>query len=179
MVSHCHAQVCGQVLSNTTNPCSLDKILGMRNSGSAASIMAMFVSDAYIIYQPTILNSGFFSPCRALKGKKHEGLWNRITHYSKHEKRLDSGIHTHACTLPPTHTHNHKYQWVLCFFVLFNNHKPYCNVYHLQTGRKPSGLCGAALYISALSHGYRFSKSDIVGPVYLKECLLFCFCNCG
>ncbi|KAG2666104.1 hypothetical protein I3760_15G040000 [Carya illinoinensis] len=32
----------------------------------------------------------------------------------------------------------------------------------IQTGRKPSGLCGAALYISALSHGYRFSKSDIV-----------------
>ncbi|KAB1221945.1 Transcription factor IIIB 90 kDa subunit [Morella rubra] len=35
----------------------------------------------------------------------------------------------------------------------------------IQTGRKPSGLCGAALYISALSHGYRFSKSDIVGKI--------------
>ncbi|XP_042960702.1 transcription factor IIIB 60 kDa subunit-like isoform X5 [Carya illinoinensis] len=56
---------------------------------------------------------------RFAERKKHEGLWNCITHYSKHEKRLDSG-------------------------------------------RKPSGLCGAALYISALSHGYRFSKSDIV-----------------
>ena len=41
------------------------------------------------------------------------------------------------------------------------------NLYHLQTGRKPSGLCGAALYISALSHGYSFSKTDIVSPTYL------------
>ncbi|XP_030971818.1 transcription factor IIIB 90 kDa subunit-like isoform X2 [Quercus lobata] len=32
----------------------------------------------------------------------------------------------------------------------------------MQTGRKPSGLCGAALYISALSHGYSFSKTDII-----------------
>lgn len=34
--------------------------------------------------------------------------------------------------------------------------------FSLQTGRKPSGLCGAALYISALTHGLKFSKSDIV-----------------
>lgn len=32
----------------------------------------------------------------------------------------------------------------------------------LQTGRKPSGLCGAALYISALSHGLECFKTDIV-----------------
>ncbi|MFQ6650800.1 hypothetical protein Gotur_022381, partial [Gossypium turneri] len=32
----------------------------------------------------------------------------------------------------------------------------------MQTGRKPSGLCGAALYISALSHGLKFPKSEIV-----------------
>jgi transcription factor IIIB subunit 2 len=32
----------------------------------------------------------------------------------------------------------------------------------LQTGRKPSGLCGAALYIAALSHGYNYTKSNIV-----------------
>ncbi|KAE8733708.1 Cyclin/Brf1-like TBP-binding protein, putative isoform 2 [Hibiscus syriacus] len=31
----------------------------------------------------------------------------------------------------------------------------------MQTGRKPSGLCGAALYISALSHGLKVSKSKI------------------
>ncbi|MBA0728412.1 hypothetical protein Golax_001313, partial [Gossypium laxum] len=30
----------------------------------------------------------------------------------------------------------------------------------MQTGRKPSGLCGAALYISALSHGLKFPKSE-------------------
>ena len=32
----------------------------------------------------------------------------------------------------------------------------------MQTGRKPSGLCGAALYIAALSHGYNYTKADIV-----------------
>ncbi|XP_038725437.1 transcription factor IIIB 60 kDa subunit isoform X2 [Tripterygium wilfordii] len=32
----------------------------------------------------------------------------------------------------------------------------------ITTGRKPSGLCGAALYISALSHGIKCLKSDII-----------------
>lgn len=31
-----------------------------------------------------------------------------------------------------------------------------------QTGRKPSGLWGAAVYVSALAHGLKCSKSDIV-----------------
>ena len=34
----------------------------------------------------------------------------------------------------------------------------------MQTGRKPSGLCGAALYIATLSHGYNYTKADIVSP---------------
>ncbi|KAJ4977818.1 hypothetical protein NE237_008598 [Protea cynaroides] len=42
----------------------------------------------------------------------------------------------------------------------------------MQTGRKPSGLCGAALYISALSHGLRYSKSDIVSVVHICEATL-------
>ncbi|XP_058087602.1 transcription factor IIIB 60 kDa subunit isoform X2 [Magnolia sinica] len=42
----------------------------------------------------------------------------------------------------------------------------------LQTGRKPSGLCGAALYISALSHGLKYSKSDIVSVVHICEATL-------
>ncbi|KAA8515245.1 hypothetical protein F0562_018525 [Nyssa sinensis] len=42
----------------------------------------------------------------------------------------------------------------------------------MQTGRKPSGLCGAALYISALSHGFRYSKSDIVKVVHICEATL-------
>ena len=33
-----------------------------------------------------------------------------------------------------------------------------------QTRRKPSGVCGAALYIAALSHGYDYTKADIVSP---------------
>ncbi|PHU29118.1 hypothetical protein BC332_01211 [Capsicum chinense] len=32
----------------------------------------------------------------------------------------------------------------------------------MQTGRKPSGVCGAALYIAALSHGLSCSKSEII-----------------
>ncbi|XP_050287007.1 uncharacterized protein LOC126725978 isoform X3 [Quercus robur] len=42
----------------------------------------------------------------------------------------------------------------------------------MQTGRKPSGLCGAALYISALSYGYSFSKTDIVKIVHICEMTL-------
>ncbi|XP_034694674.1 transcription factor IIIB 90 kDa subunit isoform X2 [Vitis riparia] len=42
----------------------------------------------------------------------------------------------------------------------------------LQTGRKPSGLCGAALYISALSYGLKCSKTDIVKIVHICEATL-------
>ncbi|KAK3017956.1 hypothetical protein RJ639_002989 [Escallonia herrerae] len=41
-----------------------------------------------------------------------------------------------------------------------------------HTGRKPSGLCGAALYISALSHGHKYSKSDVVRIVHICEATL-------
>uniref|UniRef100_M8C9Y8 Transcription factor IIIB 90 kDa subunit n=1 Tax=Aegilops tauschii TaxID=37682 RepID=M8C9Y8_AEGTA len=42
-----------------------------------------------------------------------------------------------------------------------------------QTGRKPSGLCGAALYIAALSHGYMYTKADIAAVVHVCEATLF------
>ncbi|XP_057984237.1 transcription factor IIIB 60 kDa subunit-like [Malania oleifera] len=42
----------------------------------------------------------------------------------------------------------------------------------MQTGRKPSGLCGAALYISALSHGLNCSKLDIIKIVHVCEATL-------
>ncbi|KAL8510929.1 hypothetical protein ACS0TY_017659 [Phlomoides rotata] len=42
----------------------------------------------------------------------------------------------------------------------------------MQTGRKPSGLCGAALYISSLSHGLKCSKSDIIKVVHVCEATL-------
>ncbi|CAO2837433.1 unnamed protein product [Amaranthus hypochondriacus] len=42
----------------------------------------------------------------------------------------------------------------------------------MQTGRKPSGLCGAALYISALSYGFKFSKTEIVKIVHVCEATL-------
>ncbi|KAK3150194.1 hypothetical protein QOZ80_3AG0230040 [Eleusine coracana subsp. coracana] len=42
----------------------------------------------------------------------------------------------------------------------------------MQTGRKPSGLCGAALYIAALSHGLNYTKADIVSVVHVCEATL-------
>ncbi|XP_014491340.1 transcription factor IIIB 60 kDa subunit isoform X3 [Vigna radiata var. radiata] len=39
----------------------------------------------------------------------------------------------------------------------------------MQTGRKPSGLCGAALYISAFAHGIKCSKPDILRIVHVCE----------
>ncbi|CAI9112832.1 OLC1v1013326C1 [Oldenlandia corymbosa var. corymbosa] len=42
----------------------------------------------------------------------------------------------------------------------------------MHTGRKPSGICGAALFISALSHGYRYSKSEIIKIVHICEATL-------
>lgn len=40
-------------------------------------------------------------------------------------------------------------------------------MFEKQTGRKPSGLCGAALYMSALANGFKCSKSDIVSFHFL------------
>ncbi|XP_008660628.1 transcription factor IIIB 90 kDa subunit [Zea mays] len=42
----------------------------------------------------------------------------------------------------------------------------------MQTRRKPSGLCGAALYIAALSHGCNYTKADIVSVVHVCEATL-------
>ncbi|XP_061355742.1 uncharacterized protein LOC133300235 isoform X2 [Gastrolobium bilobum] len=42
----------------------------------------------------------------------------------------------------------------------------------MQTGRKPSGLCGAAIYMSALAHGFKCSKSDILRIVHVCEATL-------
>ncbi|KAH0767796.1 hypothetical protein KY285_003667 [Solanum tuberosum] len=42
----------------------------------------------------------------------------------------------------------------------------------MQTGRKPSGVCGAALYIAALSHGLNRSKSEIIKVVHICEATL-------
>ncbi|XP_010486502.1 PREDICTED: transcription factor IIIB 60 kDa subunit-like isoform X2 [Camelina sativa] len=42
----------------------------------------------------------------------------------------------------------------------------------MQTGLKPSGICGAAPYTAALSHGIKCSKSDIVNIVHICEATL-------
>ncbi|KAL3819604.1 hypothetical protein ACJIZ3_005509 [Penstemon smallii] len=42
----------------------------------------------------------------------------------------------------------------------------------MQTGRKPSGLCGAALYVSSLAHGHNCSKNEIMRVVHICEATL-------
>ncbi|KAK7336312.1 hypothetical protein VNO77_16849 [Canavalia gladiata] len=42
----------------------------------------------------------------------------------------------------------------------------------MQTGRKPSGLCGAALYIAAFAHGFKCSKPDILRIIHVCEATL-------
>ncbi|WJX29651.1 hypothetical protein P8452_18267 [Trifolium repens] len=42
----------------------------------------------------------------------------------------------------------------------------------MQTGRKPGGICGAALYMAALAHGFTCSKSDILRIVHVCEATL-------
>ncbi|KAG1655086.1 hypothetical protein FOA52_004226 [Chlamydomonas sp. UWO 241] len=37
----------------------------------------------------------------------------------------------------------------------------------MQTGRKPSGICGAALFIAAHIHGFERTKQDIIGVVHI------------
>ncbi|KAF3615183.1 putative dnaJ -like protein subfamily C member 17-like isoform X1 [Capsicum annuum] len=48
-----------------------------------------------------------------------------------------------------------------------------------EAGRKPSGLCGAALYIASLSHGLSCSKSEIlVFKYYLQKKRTTCSWSC-
>ncbi|KAL9675781.1 hypothetical protein QQ045_003987 [Rhodiola kirilowii] len=42
----------------------------------------------------------------------------------------------------------------------------------IQTGRKPSGICGAALYIASLSNGIRFTKSEVMTVVHVCDATL-------
>eukprot|EP00250_Pteridium_aquilinum_P019302 c24385_g2_i1 orf=141-2372(+) len=42
----------------------------------------------------------------------------------------------------------------------------------IQTGRRPSGICGAALFISAHIHGFECTKTDVVSVVHICESTL-------
>lgn len=42
----------------------------------------------------------------------------------------------------------------------------------MQTGRRPSGVCGAALWVAALLHGYERTKRDVVAVVHVGEATL-------
>jgi transcription factor IIIB subunit 2 len=38
----------------------------------------------------------------------------------------------------------------------------------MQTGRRPSGICGAALFIAAHIHGFQKSKLDVISVVHVR-----------
>ena len=42
----------------------------------------------------------------------------------------------------------------------------------MQTGRRPSGVCGAALWVAAQLHGFDRSKRDVVSVVHVGEATL-------
>ncbi|KAL7617859.1 transcription factor IIIB 60 kDa subunit isoform X1 [Lactuca sativa] len=42
----------------------------------------------------------------------------------------------------------------------------------IQTGRKPSGICAAAIYVSSVLHGHNFSRADVVKTVHICEATL-------
>lgn len=42
----------------------------------------------------------------------------------------------------------------------------------MQTGRRPSGICGAALFISSHIYGFQHTKSDVVSVVHICEATL-------
>ena len=42
----------------------------------------------------------------------------------------------------------------------------------MQTGRRPNGICGAALWVAAQIHGFSPSKSDVVAVVHVGEATL-------
>ena len=42
----------------------------------------------------------------------------------------------------------------------------------MQTGRRPNGICGAALWVAAQIHGFSPSKRDVVAVVHVGESTL-------
>lgn len=46
------------------------------------------------------------------------------------------------------------------------------NRLHLQTGRRPSGICGASLLIAARLHGFRRTQKDIIQVVRICDVTL-------
>ncbi|OAY74003.1 Transcription factor IIIB 90 kDa subunit [Ananas comosus] len=65
-----------------------------------------------------------------------------------------------------------KRDWMQASLLFFHFACVYDIYFVGETGRKPSGLCGAALYIAALSHGLDYSKSDVVTVVHVCEATL-------
>ena len=88
------------------------------------------------------------------ENRKYENLVDPSTFIPRFSNKLLKGAHNKQVVETATHIiASMKSNW-------------------MQTGRKPSGICGAALYTAALSHGIKCSKTDITNIVYICEATL-------
>lgn len=106
---------------------------------------------------------------RFIRRKKQGNFWWCTDHYSKYELPLDTGVKFFSDIIGKM---NIVSVFLLDTFWAIQSLIMFCLIwYYSQTGRTPSALWGAALYISALSHGLNCSKSDIVSHAWN-----FCWC---
>jgi len=103
------------------------------------------------------LGSVYLQLCDMLyltENRKYENLVDPSTFIPRFSNKLLKGAHNKQVVETATHIiASMKSNW-------------------MQTGRKPSGICGAALYTAALSHGIKCSKTDITNIVYICEATL-------
>ncbi|CAN0891486.1 Transcription factor IIIB 90 kDa subunit [Linum grandiflorum] len=93
----------------------------------------------------------------------------KVLHLTEHpicQKLLDPSIFIHKYTANLTGGRNKEISDAALAIIASMNRD------WMQTGRRPSGLWGAALYIAALAHGVQRSKKDILRLVHVCEATL-------
>ncbi|XP_011035243.1 PREDICTED: transcription factor IIIB 60 kDa subunit-like isoform X2 [Populus euphratica] len=98
-----------------------------------------------------VLGAVFLQLCKVLN----------LTEHAICQKLLDPSIFIHKYTASLSGGKNREISDDALTIIASMNH------HWMQTGRRPSALWGAALYISAISHGLNCSKSDILRLVHV------------
>ncbi|KAB5520361.1 hypothetical protein DKX38_024680 [Salix brachista] len=98
-----------------------------------------------------VLGAVFLQLCKVLN----------LTEHAICQKLLDPSIFIHKYTASLSGGKNKQISDDALTIIASMNH------HWMQTGRRPSALWGAALYISAISHGLNCSKSDILRLVHV------------
>ncbi|KAH8520298.1 hypothetical protein H0E87_001675 [Populus deltoides] len=98
-----------------------------------------------------VLGAVFLQLCKVLN----------LTEHAICQKLLDPSIFIHKYTASLAGGKNREISDDALTIIASMNH------HWMQTGRRPSALWGAALYISAISHGLNCSKSDILRLVHV------------